>query len=337
MQQPVITVFGGSGFLGRSLVKRLVGAGFRVRVAVRHTEAALFLKIIGDTGQVVPWPADITKADQVAAAVDGADMVVNLVGILFKTRRQGFADIHQIGAETVATAARAAGVKRLVHVSAIGAEEDSPSQYGRSKAAGVEAVKAAFPGASIVRPSVIFGTDDNFFNLFAGLARLTWVLPVFGCPLEPKIKLFPEGGLVDIDLYGDGGTRMQPVYVGDVAEAIANILADPATAGQTYDLGGPTVYSFKEIMDLLLSVTGRNRFLAPLPFGLAKFTAWFLEFWPKPLLTPDQVESLKRDNVVSGKNPGFKELGIVPAAAEAILPTYLHRFRTPAKREFTEA
>lgn len=337
MEQPVITVFGGSGFLGRSLVKRLAEAGFSVRVAVRDTEAALFVKVLGDTGQVVPWPADITRPEQVAAAVEGADMVVNLVGILFETGRQGFADIHQKGAETIASAAQAAGAKRLVHVSAIGGEEDSPSEYGRSKAAGVKAVLAAFPGASIVRPSVIFGADDNFFNLFAGLARLTWVLPVFGCPLWPEIKLFPEGGLVHIDLYGDGGTRMQPVYVGDVADAIANILSDPASAGQTYDLGGPTVYSFKELMDLLLTVTGRNRFLAPLPFGLAKFWAWFLEFWPKPVLTPDQVESLKRDNVVSGKNPGFKELGISPTAAEAILPTYLHRFRTPARREFNEA
>ena len=337
MEQPVITVFGGSGFLGRSLVKRLAQAGFRVRVAVRDTEAALFVKVLGDTGQVVPWPADITQANQVAAAVDGADMVVNLVGILFKTGRQGFNDIHLKGAETVAAQAHAAGAKRLLHISAIGAEEDSPSEYGRSKAAGVNAVKAAFPGASIVRPCVIFGADDNFFNLFAGLARLTWVLPVFGCPLWPEIKLFPEGGLVHIDLYGDGGTRMQPVYVGDVADAIARILSDPATAGETYDLGGPAIYSFKDLMDLLLAVTGRTRFLAPLPFGLAKFWAWFLEFWPKPLLTPDQVESLKRDNIVFGNNPGFKDLGIVPAAAEAILPTYLHRFRTPARQEFNEA
>ena len=189
----------------------------------------------------------------------------------------------------------------------------------------------------IVRPSVIFGPEDNFFNLFAGLARLTWVLPVFGCPVWPKIKLFPEGGLVDVDLYGNGGTRMQPVYAGDVAEAIATILSDPDTAGETYDLGGPTVYSFKDLMELLLSLTGRKRFLAPVPFGIAEILAWFLEFWPKPMLTRDQLQSLKRDNVVSGANPGFKELGITPVAAEAILPTYLHRFRTPARQEFFEA
>ena len=336
MEQPVITVFGGSGFLGRHLVKRLASAGFRVRVAVRDTEAAQFVKISGDTGQVVPWPADITRPDQVAAACEGAAMVVNLVGILFESGRQGFNDIHHKGAQTVAAQAHVAGAKRLVHISAIGCEDDAPSQYGRSKAAGCKAVTAAFPGATIVRPSVIFGPEDNFFNLFAGLSRLTWVLPVFGCPVWPKIKLFPEDGLVDIDLYGDGGTRMQPVYAGDVAEAIAKILSDPATAGQTYDLGGPTVYTYKEIMDLLLTVTGRHRFLAPVAFPIAGIVAWFLEFWPTPLLTRDQVQSLKRDNVVSGKNSGFKELGITPTDAEAILPTYLHRFRTPARQEFNE-
>ena len=334
MKQPVVTVFGGSGFLGRSLVKRLAVAGYSVRVAVRDIEAALFLKVLGDTGQVVPWPADITRADQVAAAIDGAEMVVNLVGILFKSGRQRFDNIHETGAKTIADAARTAKVKRLVHISAIGAEEDSSSHYGRSKAAGIKAVKSVFPEASFVRPSIIYGVNDKFFNLFAGLTRITFVLPVFGCKLMPKIKLFPKGGLMNFDLYGNGGTKMQPVYVGDVADAITRILSDPATKGQTYDLGGPTVYSFKDLMELLLTVTRRNRLLVPMPFGLAKILAWFLEFWPSPLLTTDQVDSLKHDNVVSSNNPGFKELGIVPTSAEAILPTYLHRFRTPTRREF---
>ena len=332
MEQAVITVFGGSGFLGRSLVKRLARAGYRIRVAVRDTEAALFLKVLGDTGQVVPWPADITRPDQVAAAVNGAEMVVNLVGILFKSGRQGFNNIHETGAKTIANAAREAGVKRLVHISAIGADEDAPSQYGRSKATGMKAVKSIFPDASFVRPSVIFGPNDKFFNLFAGLMRWTFLLPVFGCPFMPKIKFFPKGRLINFDFYGDGGTKMQPVYVGDVADAITLILSDPATKGQTYDLGGPTIYSFKSLMELLLTVTGRTRLLVPLPFGLAMILAWFLEFWPRPLLTTDQVNSLKRDNVASQNNPGFKELGIVPNAAEAILPTYLHRFRTPSRR-----
>ncbi len=342
MQKRVITVFGGSGFIGRHLVKRLAEAGFQIRVAVRDTEAARFLKVSGDTGQVVPWLADVTHPDQVAAAVDGADCVVNLVGILYEFGRRTFQNIHVDGAAHVAVAAKAAGARRLVHVSAIGAAEDSPALYGRTKAEGEAAVLAAFPEAVIVRPSVVFGPEDNFFNLFAGLSRLTWVLPVFGCPTWPGIKIFPEGGLVEIDLYGDGGTKFQPVYAGDVAEAIKNIISDPSLSDtalsdmlgprRTFELGGPTVYSFKEIMDLLLEATGRKRFLMPLPFGLAAFYAWFLEFWPKPILTRDQIKLLKRDNVVSKGVPGFKELGISPVAADAVVPAYLNRFRTPARR-----
>jgi len=335
LHKRVITVFGGSGFIGRHLVKRLADAGFQIRVAVRDTEAAAFLKVDGDAGQVVPWPADVTHPDQVAGAVNGADGVVNLVGILFEFGRATFEKIHVDGAANVAAAAKAAGVRSLVHVSAIGASEESPALYGRTKAAGEAAVKQAFPEAVIVRPSVVFGPEDNFFNLFAGLSRLTPALPVFGCPLWPEIKLFPDGGLVDIDLYGDGGTKFQPVFAGDVAEAIKTILSDtstPAAAGRTYELGGPTVYSFKEIMELILDVTGRKRFLFPMPFGLAAFYAWFLEFWPKPVLTRDQVKLLTRDNVVSKGMPGFKDLGIDPVAAEAVLPAYLNRFRTPARR-----
>ena len=344
MQKRVITVFGGSGFIGRHLVKRLADAGFQIRVAVRDTEAAGFLKIDGDTGQVAPWLADVTHPDQVAAAIDGADCVVNLVGILHEFGRRTFHNIHVDGAAHVATAAKAAGVRRLVHVSAIGAAEDSPALYGRTKAEGEAAVLAAFPDAVIVRPSVVFGPDDNFFNLFAGLSRLTWVLPVFGCPTWPEIKIFPKGGLVEIDLYGDGGTKFQPVYAGDVAEAIKNILSlsdtalsDSAGVERIFELGGPTVYSFKEIMDLLLEATGRKRFLMPLPFGLAAFYAWFLEFWPKPLLTRDQIKLLQRDNVVSRGLPGFKELGISPVAVDAVVPSYLSRFRTPARRGLNPA
>ncbi len=332
MDKRVITVFGGSGFIGRHLVNRLARTGVPIRVAVRDTEAANFLRVVGDTGQVVPWPADITDPAQVKAAVEGADAVVNLVGILFERGKRTFKRIHVEGAGNVADAARTAGARRLVHVSAIGADENSPARYGRTKWAGEEAVKQAFPGATIIRPSVVFGPEDNFFNLFAGLARLTPVLPVFGCPVWPKIKLFPEGGLVDIDLYGDGGTRFQPVYVSDVAEGIEKILSDPATAGKVFELGGPRSYSFKEIMELLLAEIGRKRFLGPVPFPIAAIEAWFLEFWPKPILTRDQVKLLTRDNVVSGGRPGFKDLGIEPMPAEAILPTYLHRFRPPARK-----
>ncbi len=338
MDQPVVTVFGGSGFLGRHLVKRLADASRRVRVAVRDVEAANFLKVDGDVGQVVPWPVDITNPTQVAAALEGADQVVNLVGILYERGRRTFQRIHVEGAANIAAAASAAGVRALVHVSALGADEESPALYGRTKAAGEAVVRQAFPGAAIVRPSVVFGPEDNFFNLFAGLSRLTPVLPVFGCPLWPGITLFPEGGLVDIDLYGDGGTKFQPVYVGDVAEAIMRILARPGDcASKTYELGGPAVYSFKEIMELLLSEMGRKRFLVPIPFGLAKFYAWFLEFLPKPILTRDQVSLLLRDNVVSPGTDGFGDLGIDPVTAESILPTYLSRFRPPVGQGFNPA
>jgi NADH dehydrogenase len=196
--------------------------------------------------------------------------------------------------------------------------------------------RPCFPEATIVRPSVLFGPEDNFFNLFAGLSRLSWVMPVFGCPLEPEFKLFPKDGFIDIDLYGDGGTKLQPVFAGDVAGAIMTMLDDAKTSGVVYELGGPTVYSFKETMDLLLETTGRKRFLAPIPFGLAKFAAWFLEFWPKPILTRDQVDLLRRDNVVSGDQPGFDDLAIKPVAAEAVLPTYLHRFRVPARQTLSQ-
>lgn len=329
MENQVVTVFGGSGFLGRHLVKRLAQAGAHIRVCVRDAEAAAFLKVDGDVAQVVPWPADITDPAQVRVATEGADWVVNLVGILFERGKRTFQRLHVEAAGNVAGAAKAAGARRMVHVSAIGADENSPARYGQTKAAGEAAVLNAFPGATIVRPSVVFGPEDNFFNLFAGLARLTPVLPVFGCPVWPKIKLFPEGGLVDIDLYGDGGTRFQPVYVGDVADGIMKILADPSTEGRIYEFGGPRQYSFKEIMELLLAETGRKRLLGPVPFPIAAIEAWFLEFLPKPLLTRDQVKLLTRDNVVSGAFPGFSDLGIEPTAAEAILPTYLHRFRTP--------
>ncbi len=327
MKKRLATVFGGSGFLGRALVPRLAQAGLSVRVAVRDAEAAAKQKIDGDDGQVVPWAADITDPRQVAAAVEGADWVVNLVGILFERRKNTFQRIHAEGAANVAAAAKAAGARRLVHVSALGADRESPAKYARTKAAGEEAVMEAFPGATIVRPSVVFGPEDKFFNLFAGLSRLTPVLPVFGCPPLPVIKLPGKGGLVDIDLYGSGGTRFQPVYVGDVADALMAILSDAATAGFTYELGGPTQYSFKGIMELLLAETGRRRFLVPVPFAVGALQAWFLEMWPNPILTRDQVKLLKRDNVVSGDAPGFKELGIEPVAAEAVLPTYLHRFR----------
>jgi len=315
-----VTVFGGSGFVGRHVVSRLAARGIAVRVAVRDVVAARFLKPMGDVGQVTPVRANITDEAAVAAAVEGSDAVVNLVGILYSRGRQRFDTIHRDGAARIARLSRDAGVGRLVQMSALGASVTSPSQYGWSKAAGEEAVRDAFEGATVVRPSVIFGPDDDFFNQFAALARLSPVLPVFGCPLPA----FRNGAM---DIYGDGGTKFQPVYVGDVADAIVACLERGDTAGETYELAGPTVYSFKQLMELVLSAADRKCLLAPVPFWVASLEAFFLELLPKPLLTRDQVTMLKTDNVASGGLPTLETLGITPTAAELIVPTYLDRFR----------
>ena len=306
MNRRLITVFGGSGFIGRHIVRRLVADGWIVRAAGRDPVGAAFLQPLGDAGQIVTVAADVTKPATVEAAVGDADAVINLVGILYERFSRTFQRIHVDGAANVARAAEAAGVKRLVHVSAIGADADSPAAYGRTKNAGEEAVKAAFPGAAIVRPSVVFGPEDDFFNRFASMARFLPVLPVFE-------------------------TSFQPVYVGDVADAVAKIVDDPATAGNTYELGGPRVIGFRELMELVLLETRRRRLLLPIPLAIAEIEAWFLEKLPVPPLTRDQVKLLENDNVVSAKARTFKDLGIEPTAVEAILPTYLHQYRPPVR------
>jgi NADH dehydrogenase len=315
-----VTVFGGSGFIGRNLVARLAARGSVVRVAVRDATNANFLRPMGDVGQVTPVSVDVHDDDAVAAAVEGADAVINLVGVLFERGRQSFLAIHRDAAARIARRSREAGVGRLLHVSALGAARWSPSCYASSKAAGEVAVRDAFEGATIFRPSVVFGPGDAFFNRFAALARLSPVLPVFGCPMPA----FRDGR---IDIYGHGGTRFQPVYVGDVADAMALCLDRDDTAGETYELGGPTVYSFKALMELVLRETGRCCLLVPTPFEVASFNAALLEALPVPPLTRDQVDLLKTDNVVSGATPTLETLGITPGAVELILPTYLGRFR----------
>lgn len=305
MARGLVTVFGGSGFIGRYVVQRLASAGWQVRVAVRRPDEALFLKTAGDVGQVTPVAANIRDDRSVATAVIGADAVVNLVGILFQSGRQQFAAIHTEGAGRVAAAAKAAGVKRLVQISAIGADPTSAAAYARTKAAGEEAVKAAFPSATILRPSIVFGPEDDFFNRFARLAMVSPVLP----------------------LIGGGHTKFQPVYVADVAAAVATVLDDAGTSAKTFELGGPQSYSFRALMSLLLKEIGRRRALVPLPFALASLQACVLQLLPVPPLTVDQVRLLKRDNVVSPGALGFKDLGLAPTAVETILPTYLDKFR----------
>ncbi|MDA1323293.1 MAG: complex I NDUFA9 subunit family protein [Proteobacteria bacterium] len=305
MAYRVVTVFGGAGFLGRSVVSALAREGAHVRVACRRPDEALRCKPMGDVGQVAPVAANIRDDASVSAAVEGADAVINLVGILYESGRQTFDAVHRDGAARIARASASAGVAQLVQVSAIGADSRATSKYARSKGDGEEAVKAAFEKAVILRPSILFGPDDDFFNRFASLARFSPVLP----------------------LIGGGATRFQPAYVCDVAEAAVAALTNPGTAGRTYELGGPEIYSFRQLLELLLTVIDRKRLLVPVPFWAAMVKAFFLEFLPVPPLTRDQVRLLRRDNVVTEGVAGFADLGISPTAAEVILPTYLSRFR----------
>lgn len=299
-----ITVFGGTGFVGRHVVQRLAMRGDRVRIAVRRPGKGIFLKTLGEVGQIDLVAANLRSPETVARAVAGADAVVNCVGILFQSGRQRFNSIHAEGAGLVAQAAAKAGARALVHVSAIGADANSSAAYARSKAAGEAAVMAAFPKAVILRPSVVFGPDDQFFNRFAALARLSPVLP----------------------LIGGGKTRFQPVYVGDVAAAVVAALDDPAAAGKIFELGGPRVYSFRQLMEIVLRETGRRRLLLPLPFALAMVQGLFFELLPTPPLTRDQVRLLRRDNVVNAARPGLLELGLDPTPVEGTVESYLFRY-----------
>ena len=300
----VATVFGGSGFIGRYVVKRLAAEGHVVRVAVRDPEGALFLTPMGAVGQVVPLAANVTNAAAVARAVEGADLVVNLVGILAEHRPGDFARVQAEGAKAVAAASAAAGVKRLVQLSAIGADTASPSLYARSKGQGEQAVQAAFPAATILRPSIVFGPEDQFFNRFAAIAAISPVMPVIA-----------------------GGTKFQPVYVGDVADAVMAALHRPEARGRIYELGGPTVYTFRELMAWILAQTRRRRRLVTVPGWLADLQAAVLEKLPGKLLTRDQLLLLTKDNVVGPGVLSLAELGIRATPVDLIVPQYLARFR----------
>jgi uncharacterized protein YbjT (DUF2867 family) len=306
--ETLVTVFGGSGFLGRHVVRALARRQYRIRVAVRRPELAGFLRPMGRVGQIHAVQANLRYPQSIEAAVRDADVVINLVGILFERGRQRFDAVQTDGAEAVALAAKAAGAQ-LVHVSAIGADATAPSHYARSKAEGERRVLAALPEATIMRPSIVFGPEDDFFNRFAALARMAPALP----------------------LPGGGHTRFQPVFVGDVAEAIAKAVDGDTKPGTIYELGGPDVRTFKALMEFTLATIQRRRLLVPAPFALLKLQATLLQFLPKPPLTPDQVELLKRDNIVSddAKRDGrtLEALGIVPESIAAIVPSYLWRFR----------
>lgn len=305
----LITVYGGSGFLGRHVVRALAKRDYRIRVAVRRPELANFLQPLGRVGQIHAVQANLRNASSVDAAARDAHVVVNLVGILAEGGKQRFDRVHVYGAEQVALAANAHGA-RLVHVSALGADESSPAHYARSKAAAEKLVLAAQPQAVVMRPSIMFGPEDDFFNRFATLARISPALP----------------------LIGGGETKFQPVFVGDVATAIADAVDGKLKAGTTYELGGPEVQSFKQLMQFMLATIERKRLLVPLPFFAANIKAMFLQFAPSPMtLTPDQVEMLKVDNIVSeaAKAGGhtLQAIGIEGETVEAIVPSYLWRFR----------
>jgi uncharacterized protein YbjT (DUF2867 family) len=305
----LVTVFGGSGFLGRNVVRALAKRDYRIRVAVRRPELAGHLQPLGKVGQIHAVQANLRYPASVEAAMRDCHVAINLVGILAESGAQTFEAVQGEGAGAVAKAAAAAGAA-MVHVSAIGADENSPSGYARAKAAGEQAVLSAVPAATILRPSVVFGPEDQFTNRFAALARMSPVLPLIG------------GGL----------TKLQPVYVGDVATAVADAVDGKTKAGATYELGGPEVLTMREVIEIILATTERKRMLVSLPFGLAKFKALFLQFAPGALkLTPDQVELLRSDNVVSGaaKAAGLtlEGLGISPDSLEAVAPQYLWRFR----------
>jgi uncharacterized protein YbjT (DUF2867 family) len=304
----LVTVFGGSGFLGRHIIRLLCKRGYRIRVAVRRPDLAGHLQPLGRVGQVHAVQANLRYPASVEAAVAGANVVVNLVGILFERARQRFDSVQGQGPGLVARASTAAGA-RLVHISALGASPDSPAHYARTKAAGEQAVQTEAPRSVIFRPSIVFGPEDAFFNKFAAMARLAPMLP----------------------LVGGGHTRFQPVFVGDVAEAVARAADGTAKPGTIYELGGPDVRTFRQLMEFVLATTERRRLLVPVPFAAASVLGSFLQFMPKPLLTPDQVRLLKTDNVVSTEaaqeRRTFEALGIEPRAMTAIVPSYLWRFR----------
>ena len=305
----LVTIYGGSGFIGRHVVRAIAKTGARMRIAVRRPELAGHLQPLGGVGQINAVQANVRFADSLLAAADGADAVVNLVGILFPSGKQSFKSVQDEGARHVAEAARAAGARALVHVSAIGASADALSVYARSKAAGEHAVKSVYADAVILRPSIVFGPEDDFFNRFAALARITPALP----------------------LIGGGKTRLEPVFAGDVAKAVIAGLTGETVPSATYELGGPEVLTLKQVMQRVLDYTMRKRLLVPEPFWLAKLQGFFLQMLPTPPLTTDQVRLLESDNVVSetAKRSGhtLEGLGIEPVAIAAVVPGYLEQFR----------
>jgi NADH dehydrogenase len=311
MNNHLVTVFGASGFLGRHTVRALARRGYRIRAVTRRPNLAGHLPPMGHVGQIQLFKGDVLEPEQVSAALKGASFVVNLTGVLIPHGDNSFDALHAGAAQTIAEEAAKAGVTALIHVSAIGADLHSESAYARSKADGENRVRTAFPGATILRPSIVFGPEDSFFNRFAALARALPALP----------------------LIGGGHTKFQPVFVGNVADAVATALESETSRGKTYELGGPSIYSFRELMEFILRETDRKRALIPVPFALASVKAMFLQFLPGRLLTPDQVKLLKTDNVVGAGALTLTDLLLLPNSVEAEIPAYLWRFKPKGQYE----
>jgi NADH dehydrogenase len=305
----LITIIGGSGFVGRHIVRALARRGYRIRVACRRPDLAGHLQPLGNTGQIMAVQANVRYPASLAAACEGAFAVINLTGVLHSAGAQSFDAVHVFGAEASAKAAKAARARLFIQMSAIGADDKATSAYARSKAEGEARARGQFPGAIVLRPSIVFGPEDSFFNRFADLARFSPFLP----------------------LIGGGNTRFQPVFAGDVGEAVARLVDAGEADGRTYELGGPETFSFRDLMQFTLDTIGRKRLLLPLPWGIAKLQAAVMGLLPKPLLTLDQVELLRHDNVVSEEarreQRTLDGLGVTPQGIEGIVPGYLYRYR----------
>jgi len=308
MEQRVVTVIGGTGFVGRYVVKLLAMAGYTIRVIARRPDLARALKTSGNVGQIVLMSGNIAEPESLRGKIEDSYAVINLTGLMFESGKQSFFNVHERGAEKLAQMAKAAGVKHFIHMSALGVDKAHNSTYARSKLLGEKAVFAAFPEATILRPSVIFGPEDRFFNQFAAMASLSPALP----------------------LLGGGHTKFQPVYVGDVASAIAACITRPNTSGQIYELGGPHIFTFREILEYIMLVTGKQRRLIPIPLSMASLASFGFELLPQPPLTRDQVELLKYDNVVNAGAKTFGDLGINPTAVDVVVPESLSRFHKKA-------
>ena len=303
--QKIIGIFGAGGFIGKHLMRQLTKLDYRVKVATRNPYLKGYLKPLGNPGQIELFKTNIFNPEDVKQVLKNCDLAINLVGILYETRKQKFNQIHAQFPNLLSELCNELGIKKLVHVSALGVKEGHPSQYMQSKLQGEKNIQDTFKQSVILRPSVVFGPEDKFFNTFATLAQFSPALP----------------------LIGGGKTVFEPIYCGDVAEAIVKSLELNNSKPIIYELGGEN-YSFKELMQILLSEIGKKRFLMTIPFGMAKFQSYFLQMIPTPLLTPDQVEMLKYDNVVSGKYKTLKHLKIKPTTIQSILPKYIYRFRT---------